>query len=181
MSKLLPLDDMHQRHYGLTEAVAANNYEAATVCLNRHHSPPAAFIVEHNGAAAIPVQVNWAVPDARTLGAWNNRTDATEMGAYACVIAGVELAKGHFALRRAETSTGADYYLGPPGTGVEDLEGCYRLEVSGVDAGDEREVRRRLSQKAEQARKGNSNLPATAGVVGFEARMIVLVDVEEPV
>lgn len=170
---------MHLRHYGLTEAVAANNREAATVCLSRHHTPPVTFIVERNAAAVEHTRVEWVPPDVQTLGAWNNRTDTTEMGAYACVIAGIELVKGHFAVRRAETGTGADYYLGPPGSGVEDLEDCYRLEISGVDAGTEQEVRQRVVQKSEQTRKGNSNLPATAGVVGFAARMIVIVDVEQ--
>src|SRR5204862_810538 len=106
---------------GLTSAVAANNAEAAAVCLGRHHTPPTTFTIK-DGAATQPAQVEWVTPDARTLGAWNNRVDATEMGGYACVIAGVELAKGYLAVRRAEILTGADYYIGPPGSGVEDLE-----------------------------------------------------------
>ena len=175
MPTALPLEDMHSRHWGLTPAVAANNTEAATVCLSRHHAPPTIFTVENNTSTQ-QAQVEWVSPDGRTVGAWNNRIDTTEMGAYACVIAGVELARGHLAVRRAETDTGADYYIGPPGSGVDDLENCYRLEVSGVDAGTERDVRQRLLQKVEQARRGDSSLPAVAGVVGFAARLIVFAD-----
>jgi hypothetical protein len=171
---------MHLRHWGLTQAVAANNAEAAAVCLSRHHSPPATFSVESR-ATTNKAQVEWVPPDPRTLAAWNNRIDTTEMGACACAIAAAELARGLLAVRRAETGTGADYYLAPPHVGVEDLEGCYRLEVSGTDADAEREVRQRVLRKVEQARRGNSNLPAVAGVVGFAASLIVLADVEEVV
>lgn len=177
MLPALPLEDMHLRHRGLTPAVAANNAEAATVCLSRHHTPPTTFTVENN-ADTQQAQVEWVPPDGRTLGAWNNRIDATEMGAYACVIAGVELARGCFAVRRAETIKGADYYVGPLGAGTEDLENCYRLEISGVDAGADQDIRHRLRQKIDQARRGDSNLPAVAGVVGFAARLIVFTDVE---
>jgi hypothetical protein len=173
MLPALPLQDMHLRHRGLTQAVAANNSEAAAVCLSRHHSPPTTFAIE-NVTKAQQVRVEWVEPDSRTRGAWNNTTDATEMGAYACAIAAVELAKDYFAVRRAETGTGADYYVGPAGSGVEDLENCYRLEVSGVASGIDRDVRQRLLQKLEQTRRGDSSLPAVAAVVGFAARLIVL-------
>jgi hypothetical protein len=178
MSAPLPLEDMHLRHSGLTEAIARNNQEAATVCLSRHHTPPTMFRIENSGANEQAV-VDWIPPNDHVRGAWNNRNDATEMGAYACVIAGIELSRGHVAVHRADTGTGADYYVAPPGTGKSDLERCYRLEVSGVDKGNDRDIRQRLIQKVEQARKGDSNLPAIAGVIGFAARMIVIADVED--
>jgi hypothetical protein len=143
----------------------------------RASSSPTVFTVE-NGAMTHQSDVEWAAPDALTLGAWNNSIDATEMGSYACVIAAVELSRGFFAVRRAETGTGADYYTGPLGSGVDDLENCCRLEVSGVDAGNDRDVRQRVLQKVEQARRGESSLPAVAGVIGFAARLIVLADAE---
>lgn len=177
MPAVLPLHDMHLRHRGLTPAIAANNSEAATVCLSRHHTSPTTFNIE-DGANETQASVEWLAPDPRTQAAWNNHIDATEMGAYACVIAGLELVRGYFAVYRAETGTGADYYIGPPGSALDDLEECYRLEVSGVDAGNGRDVRQRLLQKIEQTRRGHSSLPAVAGVVGFAARLIVLADAE---
>jgi hypothetical protein len=55
-----------------------------------------------------------------------------------------------------------------------------RLEVSGVDTGERRDVLARLVVKVQQARNGNSSLPALAGVMGFSERLLVLQDVPEP-
>lgn len=131
-----------------------------------------------NGAGQT-AEITWGTPDTRTLDAWANSIDATEAGAYGCVIAGVEELRGLLAIRRAETGTGADYYIGPPGAGSEDLESCIRLEVSGVDKGDQGDVRKRLLEKVRQAREGKSSLPALAGVFGFSARLLMVKDVPD--
>ena len=104
MSPVLPLQDMHLRHHGLTPAVAANNTEAATVCLSRHSTPPTTFSIESYGTTQ-NADAHWNPPDDRTLGAWNNRTDTTEMGAYACALAAVELAFDHPATGQRARST----------------------------------------------------------------------------
>ncbi|HEY7617774.1 MAG TPA: hypothetical protein VH744_13295, partial [Terriglobales bacterium] len=57
-----------------------------------------------------------------------------ESGAYACALAATELARGYVAVGRAETRTGADYYIALSGQIIEDLEDCLRLEVSGTDS-----------------------------------------------
>ena len=175
---LLPVEHLEQRHRGLTEVIAAYYAEAASVCLSRHHTPPASVVVR-DGTALVEAEMMWTAPDLRTTDGWANRTDATEAGACACILAGIELARGLFAVRRADTGTGADYYIGPSGAGEQDLEDCLRLEISGVDRGDERDVRKRLLEKIRQAREGDSTLPAVAGVVGFEPRLIVFADVLE--
>jgi hypothetical protein len=87
--------------------------------------------------------------------------------------------RGLFAVRRAETGTGADYYIGPTGSGEDDLEDCLRLEISGVDAGNKDDIVRRLKAKMAQAQRGTSSLPALAGVVGFAAKLLMLSDVPE--
>lgn len=169
---------MHERHYALTDVVAGSYEQAADVCLSRHHDSPVTITIADNGKES-NAEILWTAPTARVLAAWANTDDATRDGAYACVIAGTELSRNIFAVRRAETRTGADYYLGPAGAGEADLEDCLRLEVSGVDHGDRRDVARRLVEKISQARAGNSNLPALAGVMGFLARVIMLQDVDE--
>ena len=116
--------------------------------------------------------------NSSTNGAWNNTTDTTEMGACACCLATLEFSREPFAVRRAETGTGADDYIAPAGSGVDDLEDCHRIGISGVDAGAARDVRQRLIVKVQQARKGNSSLPAVTAMVGFAARLIVLADVD---
>ena len=82
------------------------------------------------------------------------------------------------AARRAETRTGADYYVAPPGVPPDDLEAALRFEVSGVSAGDRTLVAGRLKAKLEQAAHGASNLPAMSGVVGFRAQVVLLARLE---
>ena len=119
--------------------------------------------------------MNWVTPDDRVRRAWNNADDATRDGAYALSIAAIEVELGLLAVERADTRTGADYYMATaPAT---NLESAYRLEVSGVDHGDQNVIKRRLSDKVEQARRGSSNLPAVAAVVGFLERRIAIEEV----
>ena len=177
MRPALPIQDMAQRHTGLTKAIADSYSEAVRVCLARHHRSPTDFDLDRSGTLKGAL-VEWQSPDARTRGAWANETDATEAGASACVLAAVELTDGLVAVRRAETRTGADYYVAPHGASADDLEDCLRLEVSGVDRGPEQAVRQRLNAKLRQAAAGNSNLPALAGVVGFKARLIAMADLK---
>lgn len=174
----LPIHDMAKRHSGLTQDVAASLTEGARVCLDRHHQPPTTFLIRESEKQMGAV-VEWEPTDARTRYAWANEIDTTEAGACACVLAAVELADGLVAVRRAETGSGADYYIAFPGTSADDLEDCVRLEVSGVDRGQPTTLTRRLKAKLDQAAAGRSNLPAVVGVVGFQARLILLSRLEE--
>ena len=171
----LLIHDMEQRHAGLTKAIADSYAEAASVCLDRHHEPPTDVDIETRGSRTAAT-VGWHPPDAQTCGAWANETDATEAGAYACVLAAVELANGLVAIHRAETLTGADYYVARRGHRPHDLEDLQRLEVSGVDRGSRGSLKRRLLTKLRQVAAGHSNLPALAGVVGFKACLVMLAD-----
>ena len=105
---MLPIRNMDKRHRGLTEAVASGYSEAARVCLDRRHESPQEFEIESLGMVSWAL-TSWDLADERVKSAWANEIDATEAGAYACVIAAVELTRGFFAVRRAETRTGADY------------------------------------------------------------------------
>jgi hypothetical protein len=122
--------------------------------------------------------VDWAVPDHRVLRAWANDPDATEMGAYGVSLAVVEAEKGLVAIARAETLTGADYYVGPADWNGGDLEDSFRLEVSGTDLGNIGTITQRLKVKIDQAAKGRSDLPAIAAVVGFKERIVAVADVD---
>jgi hypothetical protein len=178
MADRVNLDAMDTRHRGLTPAIAGTYREAASVCLSRHHSPPIDMTLSDNGRR-LPAELAWTAPDERVDGAWANTIDTTEAGAYGCVIAGVEVLRGLYAVRRAETGTGADYYVGPIGSGQDDLEDCIRLEVSGVDSGSEKDVNRRLLVKIQQVLQGSGSLPAIAGVMGFLCRLLMVRDVLE--
>ena len=173
----LPLQNLAERHDGLTEPIAESFAEAARVCLDRHHESPVDFAIDNSGEKTDAV-TEWETPDDRMRRAWANEIDTTEFGAYACALAAVELSKGLVAVRRAETKTGADYYVAPVGSPADDLENCIRLEVSGVDRGPSSAVAQRLNAKLEQAAAGQSNLPAMAGVVGFRSCVIMLAPLE---
>jgi hypothetical protein len=163
----LRLDGLHERHPGLTQALGQSYTEAAAVCFSRHHQPPVTVSVNHAGADERRL-VNFVVPDARVRNAHANEIDATEFGVYGVSLAALEAVVGLVAVRRAETLTGADWYIAGHGTEIEDLENCIRLEVSGINAGASSDIRRRLIEKVAQAARGQSNLPAMAAVVGFK-------------
>lgn len=169
----LRLEALHERHTGLTASLGGTFFEAASVCLSRHHDSPVDMKVVCNGDVSTQ-SVEFQKPDGRTLNAWANDIDTTESGAYGVSLAAVEIEEKLVAVRRAETLTGADWYVAPIGTEPGDLENCFRLEVSGVDIGGQSVVDARLRQKIEQTRRGVSNLPAIASVVGFKERAIAI-------
>lgn len=172
------LESLHERHTGLTVSLSGTFCEAASVCLNRHHESPINMEIESNGVTNTHV-VEFPKPDARMLNAWANDIDTTEDGAYGVSLAAVEVEEKLIAVRRAETLTGADWYVAPIGTDPDDLENCFRLEVSGVDSGGQSVVNARLQQKIIQTRRGASNLPAIASVVGFKEKTVAIQKVSD--
>lgn len=172
----LRFDALYERHVGVSEGVGKSYAEAARVCLDRHHASPQAFhIFDRIGERRAVAE--WTAPDRRTKNAWANANDATEAGAYGLALGAVELARGLVTVRRADTLTGSDYYLARAAAPPENLEAAIRLEVSGMDVGDESRMRDRLSQKVRQSSNGRSNLPAIALVVAFKALKMLLADV----
>jgi hypothetical protein len=169
----LRLANLSERHPGLTKAIGDSYAEAAAVCMHRHHVSPAdvSAVVRDLATECI---LHWDAPSNGVLRAYANEIDTTEQGAYAVSLATTEAVVGLVAVSRAETMTGADYYVAPIGSNLEDLETCIRLEVSGVSAGSEAVVQARLRQKVVQTEKGKSNLPALAAVVGFKERLIAI-------
>ena len=67
--ELLPIQEMANRHQGLTQAIADCLVEAARVCLDRHHESPVDFTIDKSGSQMIAV-VEWEQTDERTRGAW---------------------------------------------------------------------------------------------------------------
>lgn len=174
----LRIDALENTHPGLSRGVAKGYREAAEVCLSRHHSPPTELALErHSLLQAIAL---WQQPDERTKRAWANEIDATEAGACCVALAALELTDGLVAVARAETRTGADYYVAPHGAVTEDLELATRLEVSGIDDSSAASVKTRLRQKLAQAARGRSSLPAIAAVVGFSSGQVAIADAVIP-
>ena len=162
-----------RRHPGLTVHVAGSFTEAASVCLSRHHDSPVTMNIACD-TKQVDRSIDFQMPDSRALKSWNNDIDATEAGAYGVAIATVEVEEKLVAVSRAETLTGADWYIAPRGKQLEDLEDCFRLEVSGLDTGTKSDIETRLRQKIDQTQRGKSNLPAIASVVGFKERTVLI-------
>lgn len=175
MNPALQFSDLAARHSGVSSGIGLGYEEAARVCLDRHHASPATLKIRDNVAES-EANAEWAATDAALKNAWANEIDTTEAGAYGLALAAVELTRGLVAIRRAETRTGADYYIDVPGAQSDDLETAIRLEVSGTSEGSASVIESRLKQKLEQTNKGESNLPAIATVVGFSQLRIVIAD-----
>ena len=173
----LSIEQMDERHPGLTQVVAAYYAQAARICVDRHHTPPQELTIETRGRQSVH-SINWEVTDDATKAAWNNTDDATRDAAYAVAIAAVEQHEGLVAIHRAQTRTGADYFLAPRGTPRGELENSYRLEISGVDKGDAKVITARLYQKMDQTRRGESDRPALAAVVGFKTALVMFEHVD---
>lgn len=175
---MLKLESLHERHTGLTASLAGTFFEAASVCLSRHYDSPVDIEVKCNCNCSTR-SVDFQKADTRMVNAYANDIDTTEFGAYGMSLAAVEAEEQLVAVRRAETLTGADWYVAPIGTEPEDLENCLRLEVSGVDTGSRSAIETRLLQKIAQTRRGSSNLPAIASVVGFKEKTVAIQKVSD--
>jgi len=179
-ASILPnLESLHLRHYGLSPAVCGMLAEAAHVCLTRHHSSPTKFTI-NKMKKVTHRSLTWPLAEPRSVAAHSNRDDATEAGAYSISLATVEAELGLVAVERADIRTGADYYIAPLNGQARDdaFEDAYRLEVSGINNGDEAAVDVRLRAKVKQASEGKSALPAYACVVAFSSGCIALVEVK---
>jgi len=178
LKEALPeLADLHLRHPGLTVDLCRAYAEAAGVCLSRHHTSPIEMSLT-GVFAPCRRQVSWQAPTDRAARAWANRDDATRDGAYSLSLAAVEAEYGLTAIARADTRTGADFYIAPHGE-HEDLENAYRLEVSGLDQTGESRLRSRLRRKVAQVEGGNASGPSLVSVVGFSVRRIAIAEVED--
>lgn len=163
----ITLSGLENRHPGLTKEIAACYVQAASVCLDRHHQSPLRFAVD-GGTKKDVFEVAWTVTSAADRVAWANTDDATRDGAYAVALAVIEQQERLVAVGRAWGRTGADYFVAPAGTPVGEFEHSTRLEISGVDSGDQKIVMARLSQKIEQTKRGDSDTPAITAVIGFK-------------
>ena len=91
-------------------------------------------------------------------------------------LAVAELTNVLYAMYRAETQSGADYYLAPRGAEANDLESLIRLEVSGMDRATPQTIAARLAQKLQQLQDGKSNTPGIASIVAFDQPIVVSAD-----
>jgi hypothetical protein len=171
MLRPLRFENLHPRH-PLDPHQLQGYANAAKVCLEAHHTTPVTFEATSNGAT-VAYELSWQPVDDMLRRSYNNADDAKRDGAYVIAFAAVEDLAGLVSIGRAETKTGADYYLAPRGSNPEDFERAVRLEVSGTD-GSPTQARARLRQKQQQTRDGTGEEPAIAAVVGFRSKLILV-------
>ncbi len=171
MHKPLRFEDLAERH-DIDPHQLQGYANAAKVRLGTHHTPPVDFELISKGETVV-YEVKWTPVDDKLRRSYNNGDDAKRDGAYVMAFAAVEDLEGMVSIARAETKTGADYYVAPSGSNPADLESAFRLEVSGTD-GTHAEIRQRLKEKQEQTRKGTGAEPAIAAVVGFKNKLIMV-------
>lgn len=172
---------LHLRHRGLSQNLAGSYAEAASVCLTRYHTPPRIVRVSMADEMDTQYIADWHLPGPRLNDCYKNREDSVRDGAYSLSLAVVEARLGLVAVCRAEAKSGADYYIGEPGSevnsfdGLLDLENSIRLEVSGIESvRHDGEWRTRLRSKVEQLRNGNVAGPGIAAVSVFSTCRVYL-------
>jgi hypothetical protein len=167
-----------ETHPGLTEEKAATLCTSARVCLYRHHRPPTGIEVHVDDVVSKHV-TTWAAPTAREKRVNGNALDAACDGAYAIALMCLERKLALVAVGRAEHRSGADWYIAPPGRGLDEAGApnpddpmVLRLEVGGHD--DRPSLPYELKCKVEQLRLGSSAVPGIAAIVGFKKARVLI-------
>lgn len=176
------LYELHLRHFGITPDLCRSYAEAVRVCLSRHHEPPVELEITSDVQSWSRLmsrrEVWWSPPNHSMRRAWANLNDTTRDAACLLSMAVVEAEYGMVVIARADTGSGADYYIGYP-EDLNDLESAFRLEVSGIDRGGELEIRSRLRRKVLQVRNGQVDSLALVSVVGFAAKRVAISEVDQ--
>ena len=163
------LRTLYRKHLGITKALSSTFEEAVAVCLEAIALPPTQFDLQTTDATTQRL-LRWRAPTYRERRAWANATDCVEAAACGVALAAVEAALGLFAIERASTCSGADYYLAP--TTGDYLEDAIRLEVSGTASADLSRIHERMRKKLLQVQHPAD--PSLACVVSFGGRLILI-------
>ena len=147
---------------GITREKGAELAQAAAVCLqSQGHEPGVTLVVRGHFDNAYALAWPPVSPQARRT--WNDPEETTEDGAVglAALLAWREI--GWPVILRSWKGTGFDYWLGDLVTGIP----VYRvgLEVSGIRAGSEGQIRARLREKRQQVEQGGRQQWATYVIV----------------
>ena len=175
ISETLVLNQLLQPHPGYPLSLHNSYSESARVYLEKFHISPTNIVIEVYDKTHRDNLV-WEAPDQQIRNSQANLPDAACFGAYAISILCVERKLRRVVVSRAEALTGADWYIAPPGLGVDefgapdlDCDAVLRLEVSGVGRGS---IEARVTKKKKQLKAGQSVIPGIAAVVGFEKPIV---------
>ena len=136
----------------ITAALGAALAEAGGVCLeSQGHNP--GVILTVRGHQEGRYALTWAAVSAQARNrAYNEQERATEMGAEGIAVLVVKAATGYEVIRRSRRGDGFDYWLGE--RGPREFIAKAGLEVSGIRAGSEGQIRARVREKRQQVAQG---------------------------
>ena len=170
---------------GITRVKGNDLAQAGAVCLElQGHQQGVRLIVR--GSANNSYTMAWTPANNQTFRTWNDPDEATEAGAAGIAVLLAIKEIGYTVIARSRKGTGFDYWLGNADTlnipAIEreittrlrhilqddNLVVRGRMEVSGIRAGNDRQVRARMQQKLQQTNRSNAlGLPGYVVVVEF--------------
>ena len=150
---------------GLSSEVGGSLAQAGAVCLaSQHHEPGVELVVTGRSTGRHPL--DWESPDDQAHRTWRNEIDATENGAAGVAILMARRLLDYVVTSRSRHGTGFDYWLGRD-IDRDPIQDEVRLEVSGIRKGTSADVTRRVREKLNQMKRGETAVPGYAIVVEF--------------
>jgi hypothetical protein len=107
---------------------------------------------------------------------WNDLEEAVEHGAYGLAALIIAEHTHLEVVERSRKGTGFDYWLGQKGEGGGALfQHAARMEVSGIQHGDDKTIEARVRKKLEQTTRTDGTLPAFIVVIEFSTPRVQVV------
>ena len=164
----LDLAQLHQGTPGLTKAFGTLICEAASFSFETNTHQSGVTMTLSGCFGANPLVVTWPSIEGNAHATYNDPQFAAEFGAYGVAVLLVELLTDFTVVERSKKGTGFDFWLAPKSAANSPLfQSKRKLEVSGLYAGDESDLKSRVKQKVAQMAKGGVPLPGYGVVVHF--------------
>lgn len=171
----MDLSQLHSGFPGITPVWGESLSEAARICLEAQAlAGPCHYPVD--GDITASHTLTWPSTTDQMRRAWNDLDEAAEHGAYGMAALIIAEHTSYEVVERSRKGTGFDYWLGLKGEDTEMFQHTARLEVSGINRGDDSAVKARVKKKLIQTSVTDGVLPAYVIVVEFStprARVIL--------
>ena len=169
---------------GLTKRLGGVHYEAALVCLEKHHHQSGVQChLNSLNENLSTLELVWAEEITEQIrNSWNDLSETTEWGAAGIAILVILECTEYTVIRRSKRGTGFDYWLGykkdfdDVDENVLKDEAC--LEVSGILSEQKTgRIKQRVKEKVRQTKKSDDlEMPAYIVVVEFSSPVVYMVD-----
>jgi hypothetical protein len=165
VTRELNLSDLTAGIDAINPVIGAFLAQACAVCLDRHnHQTGIALTV--NGEFDETFALHWNVSTELERRGFDTQ-EPTHFGACCVAVLLIRELTNYTVIERACIGTGIDYWLG--NKNELPFQQAARLEVSGIGAGDDREIKKRVKEKLAQTKPSDGTLPAYVIVVEFSS------------